>query len=159
VFQDGANLCTERLYGRSHVTQLNPLDNGHLQLEPLGYQRLRVALRGWETSKRDEGGLLRGAPLAEAEGDRLLTGATDGTAIIWDAQSGAELLRYSFGGTVNDSWSPDREQIAFGLSDGTIRIVEVNWHTREELIAHARECCLIRQLTADERELFGLPAR
>jgi hypothetical protein len=38
-------------------------------------------------------------------------------------------------------------------------IFDVNWHTREELIAYARECCLIRQLTADERELFGLPAR
>jgi WD40 repeat protein len=94
-----------------------------------------------------------------AEGERLLTGSMDGTAMMWDAQSGAELLRYSFSGQVNDSWSPDKEQIAFGLPDGTIRIVEVNWHTREELIAHARECCLIRQLTADERELFGLPAR
>jgi WD40 repeat protein/DNA-binding SARP family transcriptional activator len=31
-------------------------------------ERLRVALRGWETSERDEGALLRGAPLAEAEG-------------------------------------------------------------------------------------------
>jgi len=40
VFQDRANLCTERLYGRGHATQLNPLDNGHLQLETLGCQSL-----------------------------------------------------------------------------------------------------------------------
>jgi WD40 repeat protein/DNA-binding SARP family transcriptional activator len=40
-------------------------------------ERLRVALRGWETSERDEGALLRGAPLAEAEG--------------WLAERGAEL--------------------------------------------------------------------
>jgi WD40 repeat protein len=31
-------------------------------------ERLRVSLRQWETSDRDEGALLRGAPLAEAEG-------------------------------------------------------------------------------------------
>jgi len=31
-------------------------------------ERLRVALRTWEDSDRDEGALLRGAPLAEAEG-------------------------------------------------------------------------------------------
>lgn len=31
-------------------------------------ERLRAALRQWEASKRDEGALLRGAPLAEAEG-------------------------------------------------------------------------------------------
>jgi DNA-binding SARP family transcriptional activator len=40
-------------------------------------ERLRVALRGWEASERDEGGLLRGAPLVEAEG--------------WLAERGAEL--------------------------------------------------------------------
>jgi hypothetical protein len=31
-------------------------------------ERLRVAMRQWQTSGRDEGALLRGAPLAEAEG-------------------------------------------------------------------------------------------
>jgi WD40 repeat protein/DNA-binding SARP family transcriptional activator len=31
-------------------------------------ERLRVALRGWQASDRDDGALLRGAPLAEAEG-------------------------------------------------------------------------------------------
>ena len=31
-------------------------------------ERLRVALHQWETDRRDEGGLLRGAPLVEAEG-------------------------------------------------------------------------------------------
>jgi WD40 repeat protein/DNA-binding SARP family transcriptional activator len=31
-------------------------------------ERLRAALRGWETSERDEGALLRGTPLAQAEG-------------------------------------------------------------------------------------------
>ena len=95
-----------------------------------------------------------------AESDRLLTASNDGTAKIWDADTGVELLSYSFGGWLGHSeWSPDMRQIAFGQMDGMVWIFDVNWHTTEELIAYARECCLIRQLTADERELFGLPAR
>jgi WD40 repeat protein len=95
-----------------------------------------------------------------AGGDLLLTASNDATARIWDAQTGAELLTYSFGGVVGRSeWSPDMKRIAFGQEDGTAWIVDVNWQTREELIAYARECCLIRELTEDERELFGLPPR
>jgi WD40 repeat protein len=95
-----------------------------------------------------------------AGGDLLLTACVDGTAKIWDAQTGVELLTYSFGGAVGRSeWSPAMEQIAFGQEDGTVWIVDVNWQTREELITYARECCLIRELTEDERELFGLPPR
>ena len=29
----------------------------------------------------------------------------------------------------------------------------------EELVAYAKECCVVRELTPDERELFGLPPR
>ncbi|MGD2177518.1 MAG: BTAD domain-containing putative transcriptional regulator, partial [Anaerolineae bacterium] len=42
-------------------------------------ERLRAALRGWETSDRDEGALLRGAPLAQAES--------------WLAERGGELSK------------------------------------------------------------------
>ena len=95
-----------------------------------------------------------------ATGDRLLTVSNDGTAKIWDAATGAELLSYSFGPQLTEgAWSPDMKQIALSAADGKIRVVDVHWHTTDELIAYARECCLIRELTADERELFGLPPR
>jgi WD40 repeat protein/DNA-binding SARP family transcriptional activator len=95
-----------------------------------------------------------------ATGDRLLTVSNDGTAKIWDAATGAELLSYAFGPQLTEGkWSPDMKRIALSAADGKVRIVDVHWHTTDELIAYARECCLIRQLTADERELFGLPPR
>ena len=33
------------------------------------------------------------------------------------------------------------------------------WLTTEELIAYAKECCLVRELTEEERQLFGLSQR
>jgi len=33
------------------------------------------------------------------------------------------------------------------------------WHSAQELIEYARECCIIRDLTPEERERFGLPER
>jgi WD40 repeat protein len=93
-----------------------------------------------------------------ATGERLLTVSNDGTARIWDTNTGAELLSYSFGPQLTEgAWSPDMKHIALGAADGNVRIVDVLWNTTDELIAYARECCLMRQLTADERELFGLP--
>jgi WD40 repeat protein len=95
-----------------------------------------------------------------ATGERLLTVSNDGTARIWDAGTGAELLSYSFGPQLTGgAWSPDMKQIALSANDGKVRIVDVHWHTADELIAYGRECCLLRELTADERELFGLPLR
>jgi WD40 repeat protein/DNA-binding SARP family transcriptional activator len=95
-----------------------------------------------------------------ATGDRLLTVSNDGTAKIWDAATGAELLSCSFGPQLTEGkWSPDMKRIALSAADGKVRIVDVLWNATDELIAYARECCLIRQLTADERELFGLPSR
>jgi WD40 repeat protein len=93
-----------------------------------------------------------------ATGDRLLTASLDGTARIWDAQSGGELLSFSFNWPLGHVvWSPDMVYIAFGQGNGTVWIIDTNWHTREELIAYARDCCLIRELTEDERQQFGLP--
>jgi WD40 repeat protein len=95
-----------------------------------------------------------------ATGERLLTVSNDGTAKIWDAYTGAEQLSYSFGPQLTEgAWSPDGRQIALSAADGKIRILDVYWDTKDELIAYARECCLMRELTADERELFGLPPR
>ena len=86
--------------------------------------------------------------------------SNDGTAKIRDAGTGAELLSYSFGPQPTEgAWSPDMKQIAPSAADGKNRILDLHWNTTDELIDYTRECRLIRQLTADERELFGLPPR
>jgi hypothetical protein len=33
------------------------------------------------------------------------------------------------------------------------------WHSKEDLNDYAYDCCMFRQLTLEERELFGLPQR
>jgi len=33
------------------------------------------------------------------------------------------------------------------------------WHSAQELIDYAKECCVVRELTVEEREQFGLPSR
>ncbi|MCP4543133.1 MAG: protein kinase [Chloroflexi bacterium] len=92
-------------------------------------------------------------------GDRLVTGSTDGTARVWDISTGAELVRYPIGGTVNDAdWSPDGTRILVSSADGTATVLPA-WKTTQELIERAKECCVIRELTAEEREMFGLLVR
>ncbi len=90
-------------------------------------------------------------------GEQILTAAGDATARLWDAESGAELLVYTFADWPSALWSPDNKQIAFPLGDGSIWIVDVRWNSPKELIDYARECCLIRELTPEERVQFGLP--
>jgi hypothetical protein len=34
-----------------------------------------------------------------------------------------------------------------------------SWHSNQDQIDYAYECCVFRELTAEERELFGLPER
>jgi WD40 repeat protein/serine/threonine protein kinase len=55
------------------------------------------------------------------DGTRLATGSGEGTAKVWDAASGQELLSLQ-GNTV--SWSPDGNRLAIGSADGTVRIWE-----------------------------------
>ena len=39
---------------------------------------------------------------------------------------------------------------------GTLDIYPT-WQSTQELVDYARACCLVRELTFKERELFGLP--
>ena len=56
-------------------------------------------------------------------GNRLATASWDGTAKIWDAAGGRELisLRYS-GGLSSVAWSPDGTRLATGGRDGAARV-------------------------------------
>jgi WD40 repeat protein len=96
-------------------------------------------------------------------GKRIVTGSTDDTTRIWDAQSGAELLTLSTPGDwiINPAWSPDGQHLLIYISNttggpghsGVWRV----WQSTEELINYAKECCVFRELTPEEREQFGLP--
>jgi hypothetical protein len=33
------------------------------------------------------------------------------------------------------------------------------WQSTEDLIDFAKECCIVRELTEEERERFGLPSQ
>jgi hypothetical protein len=77
---------------------------------------------------------------------------------VWDAATGAELLRYELGNGLVAVWSPDGIRIAVASTDGSLKVLPT-WQTTQELIDYARECCFVRELTDEEREQFGLGPR
>jgi hypothetical protein len=83
---------------------------------------------------------------------------SDGTIRVWNTNAGQELLSYEIGGFVEAAYSPDGKRILIGSNTGIIQIFPT-WHSAEDLIAYAREYCLFRELTLEERQLFGLPKR
>jgi WD40 repeat protein len=89
---------------------------------------------------------------------RILKG-DDGGARVWDVDTGVELLRYDVLPGYNDAaYSPDGGQVLIASHLGTLKIFPT-WHSAQELIDYAKECCVIRELTAEEREQFGLSPR
>jgi WD40 repeat protein/serine/threonine protein kinase/DNA-binding XRE family transcriptional regulator len=79
---------------------------------------------------------------------------------IWNSQTGEELFSFSVAGApLTVGWSPEGRQIIVtgdGLNEPVIKRI---WHSAEELVAYAYECCVSRELTAEERAQFGLPER
>ena len=90
--------------------------------------------------------------------ERLITGGAGGNAMVWDIATGEELISYDVGGWVDAAYSPDGARVLIGSTDGTLQVFPT-WHSAQELIDYAYECCVFRELTPDERELFGLPER
>jgi WD40 repeat protein len=77
---------------------------------------------------------------------------------MYDVETGAELMTYDLGTWVEGRISPDGRLMALTRGSGYTYIYPV-WQTPEELIAYAKECCMIHVLTEEERELFGLPQK
>ena len=90
--------------------------------------------------------------------ERIFAFGGDGTYRVFEAASGIELLVYDFGGWPGGALSPDGAQMLIGTNDGKFSLYPI-WLTTEELKAYARECCLVYELTPEEREVFGLPER
>jgi WD40 repeat protein len=88
------------------------------------------------------------------DGEKLYTFSWGGTARVFDIATGIELIRYETVDWCTGALSPDGTRMA--ISDGSNLEIYPTWQTTEELIAYAKECCTIYELTAEERVLFGL---
>ena len=89
--------------------------------------------------------------------DRLLTSDRAGNVSVWDIASGTEVASFSFPSNWVAELSPDGSQVMVApFPDGPVSIFSI-WQSRKELIDLARKCCVFRDLTPEERQLFGLP--
>ncbi len=91
------------------------------------------------------------------DGTRLVSGDTAGNVLVWDAETGEEVNRYNVGGSIVFlEWSPDGTRV---LTTGVFNAPDIHpvWQSTEDLIAYAKQCCVWRDLTPEEREQFGLP--
>ena len=89
----------------------------------------------------------------------MIIGGNDGAAKVWNMATGTEMLSYEVGGFVDPAYSPDGTRVLIGNTEGDWGKLQVfpAWHSLEELIDYAKECCVVRELTPGEREVFGLP--
>jgi WD40 repeat protein/DNA-binding CsgD family transcriptional regulator len=89
-------------------------------------------------------------------GGRLVSGDAAGMVRVWDAATGQEVDSYKApGGALTTNWSPDGTRIVIG-GRFSAPVIHPVWQSTAELIAYARECCVWRDLTPEEREQFGL---
>jgi WD40 repeat protein len=100
---------------------------------PDGARVATVTERGIDVFEAATGNLqlrLPGSPIGldwSADGTRIATGDNDGTARIWDATTGEEVLRLAghAGGVALVSFSPDGTRLATGGTDGTARVWDI----------------------------------
>jgi len=91
------------------------------------------------------------------DGTRIASGDNAGYFSIWDAETGVEVYRANFpGSVVGVEWSPDGRYIIVTGNFSPTTILRV-WSSTQELIDYAKECCIFRTLNPEEREMFGLP--
>jgi WD40 repeat protein len=88
-------------------------------------------------------------------GDRLLTAGADDDLKVWDVESGSEVLGLTLFGS-DAGLSPDGQRFLANIESGGPLIAFDIWETLDELVALAKECCVIRELTQEERVAFGL---
>ena len=89
---------------------------------------------------------------------RIASADDSGTVRIWDVATGQEVNSFNVGfGVLEVDWSPEGTQLLIAGFD-PIPDIRPIWQTTEDLIAYAQACCVFRELSAEERILFGLPA-
>ena len=93
--------------------------------------------------------------------EHLIIGGYEGVAKVYNIATGREMISYNVGGVVFPTYAPDGTRVLVGTITGDVGKMQVfpTWHSTLELIAYAKECCLVRELTPEEREQFGLPPK
>jgi WD40 repeat protein len=90
----------------------------------------------------------------DAAGNRLITVSKDGTAKVWDVERGVEWMTFSAPGAEVRiaGFSPDGASVFLVDTTGLAKLLPI------DPLAFARKLAL-RELTKQERELYGLEAR
>jgi WD40 repeat protein len=92
-------------------------------------------------------------------GERILSADSNGFVKVWDATNGTELFSVQIPNNGGVWLAPGAGRFLANASpNGPLRIFSI-WGSLDELIDLTNECCVIRELTVEERELFGLPER
>jgi WD40 repeat protein len=89
-------------------------------------------------------------------GKRIASSDESGEVKVWDAATGGVVLSLRAPDAVYSvNWSPDGQ---FIIAGGYFNppVVRRAWQSTQELITHARACCVTRELTDPERQQFGL---
>lgn len=90
-------------------------------------------------------------------GARIVTASDDRSARLWDAGTGAPLLTVTghTGGVQGVDWAPDGAAIVTAGADATARTWPI-WQTTTALMDFAQQCCVVRELSPEERAQFGV---
>ena len=124
------------------------------------------AVRVWSSTT---GEILRTVTLAEEtmgggtwspNGSLIAATAASGMVRSWNAETGDVLFSFTTEGVpVSIHWHPGGERVSITGTGIHNPIIRRAWESTDDAIADAYDCCVTRELTAEERELYGLPER
>lgn len=90
-----------------------------------------------------------------SDGKYVVSGAMDGTLILWDFQDGKELYRVHFPDVVySAAFSPDSKTVYAASGDGTLAQWNIAEKSLPELLDWIQENRYVRPLTCDERQQY-----
>jgi WD40 repeat protein/serine/threonine protein kinase len=97
------------------------------------------------------------------DGQRIVSGDDNVIIYIWEVETGNIVSSWDMKGVLGTfqgvGWSPDGQFIVIQGMGTNMPIFRRVWQSTEALIDYAYECCVWRELTPGERELFGLPVK
>ena len=133
----------------------------------VGYQSGVIKLwdtKTWSVVKKFEAHLAAVWDLCwSPNGQRIISGDDNSQVLVWEVDTGEVVLSWDMqgllaGGFNDTDWSPDGQFVSIH-GTGDIPYIKRVWQSTEELINYAYDCCVWRELSAEEREQFGLPVK